>query len=131
MAPNKKLSYCSSCGVGPIIGPGPISLLTGQPVLCKHCLTDAQKREQNTEPKLKLYKLYIYDPPHASSMGRKTAVMYVLGKSEPSTVVAVEDWIREEKDDWTHNTQITSIKELTGPFDHGHVIYFGDITDKR
>lgn len=81
------------------------------------------------ETNLKLYKVYVYDPPTGRGVVRKTAVMYVLGKSEPSTVEAVEEWIREVKDDWTHSTQVTSIKELTGPFDHGHVIYFGETND--
>ena len=101
--------------------------------LCDECIeilkdSSILKNRRKTDV-LKLYKVYVYDSPSGVGQpirARKNAVMYVLGKSEPSTVEAVEEWIREEMNEWTHNTQVTSIKELTGPFDHGHVIYFGE-----
>ena len=104
--------------------------------LCDECIeilkdSSILKNRRKTDT-LKLYELHIREPiliaPNMSSQP-KTAVMYVLGKSEPSTVESIQEWLQEETDDWTHNTQVMSIKELTGPFEHGHIIYYGE-TDK-
>ena len=56
----------------------------------------------------------------------KTATMYVLGKSESSTVESIREWLQEELGDWTIHVQVESIKELEGPFEHGHVIHYGE-----
>ena len=104
--------------------------------LCDECIeilkdSSILKNRRKTDT-LKLYRVTLHDP--ASGVGqpirvRKNAVMYILGKSEPSTVESVQEWVREEMGDWTYNSQVTSIKELTGPFEHGHIIYYGE-TDK-
>lgn len=101
--------------------------------LCNNCLKARDLYESGaippSKPRLKLYRVTLHDP--ASGIGqpiraRKNALMYVLGKSEPSTVESVQEYVRSKIDDWTDNVQVTSIKELTGPFKHGHVLYYSE-----
>lgn len=96
-----------------------------QPLIQDQDLSQPQDQEK---PTLKLYKLYIREPLRKGQPGgkAKTAIMYVLGKSEPSTVESVRAWLQNELGDWSFHVQVVSIKELTGPFDHGHVIHYSE-----
>ena len=97
--------------------------------VCIETLKDSSILKRRRTDTLKLYKLYVNE--RVSGVGQpyrahKSAVMYVLGKSEPSTVESTREWLTEELGDWTADLEVTSIKELEGPFDHGHVIHYGE-----
>lgn len=77
---------------------------------------------------LKLYEVHVSEQITGTGTPHRfqEATLYVLGKSEPSTVISVRKWLQDELGGWTNRVQVTSIKELTGPFNHGDVIHYSE-----